>query len=143
MSAARPSRIADDRDPAADAGLESDRDSSPAGGREKIAAALGKQGFVGGDDVASVGDRPPHVRAGAVDAADDFHDQVAMRVEHLGGARGQQPPVDARPRLRQIAHEDPLDGQLDAVPLADAIALALDELHDAGTDGAASKKSDA
>src|SRR6185369_12131001 len=110
---------------------------------EKIAAAFGKEGFVRGDDMPAVGDRAPHVRAGTMHAADDLHDEIAMRVEHLRGPRRQQPAVDARPRLRQVAHEDALDGQLDAVPLADAIALALHELHDAAADGAAAEKTDA
>src|SRR5690606_15305338 len=59
------------------------------GGEEDLVAVLGDQRLVGGDDVFAVTDGGEHQFAGDVGAADQFHQDVHVRVvgdvEHIPG----------------------------------------------------------
>ena len=59
-------------------------------GGEDLVAVPGEQGLVGGDDMLAVGDRLQDEAARGLDAADQFHDDVDVRMlEHDAGICGE------------------------------------------------------
>ena len=142
----RPSlQRADDGDAAADAGLEADLDALPFGGAEDLVAVVGEQRLVGGDDVLVAGDRFEHEAARRVGAAHELDDDVDGRIVEHGARVGDQ---DAAGELHAavalgVDVGDPHQVEADAERVADAGAVALQELDDAGPDRAEADQADA
>ena len=116
-----------------------------AGEAEELGAAGGEQGFVGGDDVAALGQGALDEAADGVEAAGGFDDDVVAVAEEFVGigreALGRQ--VGVRGRLGQVADEDA--GELEAFAGAVGVEVGLlaEQLLDAASAGAQADHADA
>jgi len=77
---------ADDRNAAADAGLEADRHSGLVGGPKKFLAMLGQQRLVAGDNIFARGECLQYQLAGRFDTAKQFDDNIYIGTGHQRGA---------------------------------------------------------
>ena len=88
----------------------SNRRSTPlrAGEREQLGAVVRDELLVGGHDGLAGGERAAHPAAGRIEPADEFHDDVGVRLEHVVGALGPRHVAgDPRRALpRDVAVED-------------------------------------
>jgi hypothetical protein len=91
----------DDRDAAGDGGFESDHYALLLGGGKNLVAVLGEQRLVGGHHVLAVGDRLQDQLLGDAIAADQFDDDVDVRVaDHRKGVVGDPAAAVGQLRVR-------------------------------------------
>ncbi len=110
-------------------------------GREQLPACVREQRLVRGDDVASLAQSAPDIRARGVYASDQLDQQMAL-VDHVDGIRGQQTSLHAFALFLNVAHEDPADAQIDSVARANSLPLAVDEAHESLPHRSASEQTD-
>src|SRR5213594_1307257 len=73
--------------------------------------------------------------------ADQLDEQIAV-VDHLNCIRREKSRIDPGTRLSDIANENASDAQIHALPGADPLPFAIDELHEALPYRSAAEKAD-
>ena len=147
LDAIRDEALADrthDRNAAADAALERDRDAGLPRRVEELLAVLGEQRLVRGDDVLAAPDGLEDHRARRVDAADELDDDVDRRiVQHHVGVVGEDSLFELHAsRLLLVLHRDAFDDERHAEALAHLIGVAREHVEDAAPDRAHPQHSD-
>ena len=120
---------ADDRDDAADRGLEAQLHAVLARDRPQLLAVLGQQLLVGGDDVLAGGHRPHHVLARRLQAAHQLDDQVGVGEDVV--------------EVALAAAQDAGDLGAQAGDVGDVVGALGDEVGERAADGAAAEQADA
>ncbi len=133
-----------ERDGAADRGLEVDVDALGLGGGVDLGAVLGQQRLVGGDHGGAGLDGRKHELARHAGAADQFDDDIGVG-RHAHGVGGDDGLVDPRERIGLGRIEAGDAGQLDrATDTCGKFFLLLDQqARGLGTDSARTQQSNA
>src|SRR5712691_1314027 len=131
----------DDRDAAANAGLESDPRARRRGSDKEFTPGICQKGLVRRDHISPEAQGSANVSSCRMHAADQLHEQIAV-INHVDRVRRQQRSVDSWTRLPNIANENASNAQIHALTCADPLPFSIDELDEALTDGAASQESD-
>ena len=119
---------ADHRDRAGDRGLEAELDAGLAGRLEELVAALRDELLVRGHDRLAGAQRPQHVVARRLDAADQLDDQVGAGEDRL--------------EVALAAAEDAADLGPDARGGLDRVGALGEELVEGAADGAVAEQAD-
>ena len=130
-------------DAAADGRFEPDIDAVFLRGGEKLLSVGGKQRLVGGDDGFLVLESFENERFGDGRAADEFDDDLYIRIfNDIHGVRSQHAVRDFHAAIRRdVQIRNTCDDRREANPLADELRVFLDGFDDACADG--SKTDDA
>ena len=133
----------DDRNTAADRGLEGHHHALLARGRKNLVAVQRQQGLIRGDDVFAVGNRLQHQVLGNGVATDQFDDNVDLRViHHLKRVRSHPRRITGNgfgPRNILVRDHGDADGA--ARPARNFLAVTLEYLERAATDSTGAQQS--